>query len=641
MSNVLPHSFFTDFDISLFKAGKHFRLYEKLGAHLTELDGQKGVYFAVWAPSAKAVSVVGDFNYWMEGEHPLNVRWDGSGIWEGFIPHVQKGTQYKYKIHSHHNDIKTEKADPFARKCEHPPNTASIVWDTHHEWKDAKWMESRKKTNQLNQPFSVYEVHLGSWMHNAKENRPLSYLELAKELTTYVKKMNFTHVEFMPIMEYPYDPSWGYQLTGYFAPTSRFGKPEDFMLLVDELHKNNIGVILDWVPSHFPEDAHGLGFFDGTHLYEHPDRKKGYHPDWKSLIFNYGRNEVRAFLISNAVFWIDQYHADGLRVDAVASMLYLDYSRNEGEWDPNPFGGRENLDAISFFKELNEEIYGSFEGVQTIAEESTSFPMVSKPTFLGGLGFGMKWMMGWMHDTLEYFKKEPIYRKHHQNDLTFSMTYAFTENFMLPLSHDEVVYGKKSLLYRMPGDEWQRFANLRLLFSYMLTHPGANLLFMGGEFGQSEEWNFQQSLDWHLLEYDFHKGVQKLVSDLNGWYKKEPALYEKQFSSEGFEWIDYNDSENSVISYIRKGNKEKENVIVICNMTPVPRKDYRIGLPKEGTYKLIFNSDQTVYGGSNFSVKKQYVSEKIEWQYRKQSATFDLPPLSMMALKRVHSKEKS
>lgn len=638
MSNVQPHSFFTEFDINLFKAGKHFRLYEKLGAHLTAVDGQKGVYFAVWAPSAKAVSVIGDFNYWIEGEHPLQVRWDGSGIWEGFIPNIEKGTKYKYKIHSHHNDIKTEKADPFARRCEHPPNTASIVWDTNYSWKDQKWMESRKKSNQLNQPFSVYEVHLGSWMFNNKENRPLTYLELAKELTAYVKKMNFTHVEFMPIMEYPYDPSWGYQLTGYFAPTSRFGKPEDFMVLVDELHKNNIGVILDWVPSHFPEDAHGLGFFDGSHLYEHPDRRKGYHPDWKSLIFNYGRNEVRAFLISNAIFWLDKYHADGLRVDAVASMLYLDYSRNEGEWEPNQFGGRENLDAISFLKQLNEEVYASFEGVQTIAEESTSFPMVSKPTFLGGLGFGMKWMMGWMHDTLEYFKKEPIYRKHHQNDLTFSMTYAFTENFMLPLSHDEVVYGKKSLLYRMPGDEWQRFANLRLLFSYMITHPGGNLLFMGGEFGQSEEWNFQQSLDWHLLQYDYHKGVQQLVADLNAMYQKEAALFEKQFTNEGFQWIDYNDAENSVLAYIRKGEKEKDDVIVICNMTPIPRENYRVGLPKDGNYKLIFNSDENKYGGSGFAVKKQYTAEKMDWQYRKHAALFNLPPLAMIALKRVNSK---
>ncbi|MEZ4794182.1 MAG: 1,4-alpha-glucan branching protein GlgB [Flavobacteriaceae bacterium] len=638
---VIPHSLFTEFDINLFKAGKHFRLYEKMGAHLTEVGGQTGVYFAVWAPSAKAVSVIGDFNYWIEGEHPLNVRWDGSGIWEGFIPEVQKGDKYKYKIHSHHNDVKTEKADPFARRCEHPPLTASIVWDLDYSWKDQKWMEQRRQKNQLDRPFSVYEVHLGSWMFHEKEKRPLSYVELAKELTQYVKKMNFTHVEFMPIMEYPYDPSWGYQLTGYFAPTSRFGKPEDFMLLVDELHKNNIGVILDWVPSHFPEDAHGLGFFDGSHLYEHPDRRKGYHPDWKSLIFNYGRNEVRAFLISNALFWLDRYHADGLRVDAVASMLYLDYSRNEGEWEPNQFGGRENLEAISFLKELNQEIYASFEGVQTIAEESTSFPMVSKPTYLGGLGFGMKWMMGWMHDTLEYFKKEPIYRRHHQNDLTFSMTYAFTENFMLPLSHDEVVYGKKSLLYRMPGDEWQRFANLRLLFGYMFTHPGTKLLFMGGEFGQGEEWNFQQSLDWHVLQYDFHKGIQQLVSDLNALYQNEPALHEKQFSNEGFEWIDYNDSENSVLSFIRRGNEEKNQIVVVCNMTPVPRENYRIGVPKPGTYKLILNSDEKQYAGSDFTVKKQYASEAKDWQYRKDSVLLNLPPLSVLVFKRVNSKEKS
>ncbi|MDC8004642.1 1,4-alpha-glucan branching protein GlgB [Aureisphaera galaxeae] len=639
MSKVIAHSFFSEFDINLFKSGKHYRLYDKLGAHLTELEGEKGVYFAVWAPTAKAVSVIGDFNYWIEGEHPLNVRWDESGIWEGFIPGVQKGSKYKYKIHSHNNDIKTEKADPFAFRCEQPPNTASIVWDHTYDWKDDAWMKKRKKTNQLDQPFSVYEVHLGSWMHNTTENRPLSYLELAKSLTEYVKEMNFTHVEFMPIMEYPYDPSWGYQLTGYFAPTSRFGKPEDFMLLVDELHANGIGVILDWVPSHFPEDAHGLGFFDGSHLYEHPDRRKGYHPDWKSLIFNYGRNEVRSFLISNAIFWLDRYHADGLRVDAVASMLYLDYSREDGEWEPNEFGGRENLDTISFFKELNTEIYSSFEGVQTIAEESTSFPMVSKPTYIGGLGFGMKWMMGWMHDTLEYFKKEPIYRKHHQNDITFSMTYAFTENFMLPLSHDEVVYGKHSILGRMPGDEWQRFANLRLLYSYMYTHPGTKLLFQGGEFGQHEEWNFQQSLDWHLLEHDYHKGIKDLVSSLNALYKKEKGLHEKQFDAAGFEWIDYNDAENSVLAYLRKGNDEKDTVMVICNMTPMPRENYRIGLPEKGKYRLIFNSDDAEFLGSGFPVKKQYTSEDVPWQFREQSAVFNLPPLAMIALKRVISKE--
>ena len=638
MSKVIPHSLFTDFDIELFKAGKHFRLYEKLGAHRMTVDGQDGVYFAVWAPAAKAVSVIGDFNYWLEGEHPLNIRWDASGIWEGFIPGVQKGSAYKYKIHSHHGDIKTEKADPFAFRSEHPPKTASIVWDTDHQWKDGAWMKKRPKVNRLDQPFSVYELHLGSWMWNTTEGRPLSYIELAKDLVAYVQEMNFTHVEFMPIMEYPYDPSWGYQLTGYYTPTSRFGKPEDLMVLIDALHQAGIGVILDWVPSHFPEDAHGLGFFDGSHLYEHPDRRKGYHPDWKSLIFNYGRNEVRAFLISNALFWLDRYHADGLRVDAVASMLYLDYSREDGEWEPNEFGGRENLDAISFFKELNEAVYSNFEGVQTIAEESTSFPMVSKPTYLGGLGFGMKWMMGWMHDTLEYFKKEPIYRQHHQNDITFSMTYAFTENFMLPLSHDEVVYGKHSILGRMPGDEWQRFANLRLLYSYMYTHPGSKLLFMGSEFGQSEEWNFQHSLDWHLLDFEPHKGIKELIKGVNNLYRKEPALHQKQFEASGFQWIDYQDSANSVLAYIRKGEDPKDDVIVICNMTPVPREDYRIGLPQEGKYRLIFNSDNTQYWGSGYAIKKQYTAQEEPWHHQTHSAVFDLPPLGMIALKRVQTK---
>ena len=561
MNQLQPHSLFTDFDIDLFKAGKHFRLYEKLGAHSIEVNDVKGVYFAVWAPSAKAVDVVGDFNYWLEGEHKLQVRWDGSGIWEGFIPNVEIGATYKYKITSNHNDIKSEKADPFALYCEKPPHTASVVWDLDYKWKDKSWMETRKVTNALDKPYSVYEVHLGSWRRN-NEGHFLTYLELADQLVAYITETGFTHVEFMPVMEYPYDPSWGYQLVGYFAPTSRFGKPQDFMFLVDKLHQAGIGVILDWVPSHFPSDAHGLGFFDGTHLYEHPDVRKGYHPDWKSLIFNYGRNEVRSFLISNAIFWLQQYHIDGLRVDAVASMLYLDYSRKDGEWEPNEFGGRENLDTISFLKELNEEVYKSFEGVQTIAEESTSFPMVSRPTYLGGLGFGMKWMMGWMHDTLEYFQKEAIYRKHHQNDITFSMTYTFTENFMLPLSHDEVVYGKKSIQDKMTGDEWQKFANLRLLYGYMFTHPGSKLLFMGSEFGQTAEWNFEQSLDWHLLQYDYHNGIKTLITDLNGVYRNQPALHEKQFNADGFEWINYGDSENSVLSYIRKGNSENDDVVL-------------------------------------------------------------------------------
>ncbi|WP_353087142.1 1,4-alpha-glucan branching protein GlgB [Flavobacterium sp.] len=630
MNPVQHHSLFTDFDIDLFKAGKNFKLYEKLGTHLLEVDGVQGCYFAVWAPSAKNVSVVGDFNYWVEGQHPLQVRWDSSGIWEGFIPGIDKGTKYKFKIQSNHGDVITEKADPFALYCETPPHTASVVWDLDYKWKDASWMKNRANHNGLDKPMSVYEVHLGSWKRNLEQNRSLSYIELAEDLVNYVKETGFTHVEFMPIMEYPFDPSWGYQLAGYFAPTSRFGKPQDFMFLIDKLHQAGIGVILDWVPSHFPSDAHGLGFFDGSHLYEHPDIRKGYHPDWKSLIFNYGRNEVRSFLISNAIFWLQYYHADGLRVDAVASMLYLDYSRKDGEWEPNMYGGRENLETISFLKDFNEAVYQMFPDVQTIAEESTSFPMVSRPTFLGGLGFGMKWMMGWMHDTLQYFKKEPIYRKYHQNDITFSMTYAFTENFMLPLSHDEVVYGKHSILGRMTGDEWQRFANLRLLYGYMFTHPGTKLLFMGSEFGQSGEWNFEQSLEWHLLQYDYHKGIKQYITDLNALYRNTPALYEKQFSAEGFEWINYSDNENSVLAYIRKGTHEKEHVIIVCNMTPVVHDHYRIGVPKTGKLKELFNSDKSEYGGSNVVHHQPVKVDKLPWNGRDFSAEIQLPPLGMV-----------
>jgi 1,4-alpha-glucan branching enzyme len=633
MNTVISHSLFTDFDIDLFKAGKHYKLYEKLGAHLIEIDGVKGVYFAVWAPSALSVSVVGDFNFWTQGEHELEVRWDSSGIWEGFIPNMQKGEIYKYRIHSNNDGIISEKADPFAFYCEKPPHTASVIWDLDYKWKDTKWMKSRQDHNGLDKPYSVYEVHLGSWKRHAEDNRFLTYLEFAEELVNYVKETGFTHVEFMPIMEYPYDPSWGYQLVGYFAPTSRFGKPQDFMVLVDKLHQSGIGVILDWVPSHFPDDAHGLGFFDGSNLFEHPDRKKGYHPDWKSLVFNYGRNEVRSFLISNALFWLQQYHADGLRVDAVASMLYLDYSRKEGEWEPNIYGGRENLDTISFLKEFNEAVYSTFDGVQTIAEESTSFPMVSRPTSDGGLGFGMKWMMGWMHDTLEYFQKETVYRKYHQNDLTFSMTYTFSENFMLPFSHDEVVYGKKSIVGRMPGDEWQKFANLRLLYGYMFMHPGTKLLFMGCEFGQSAEWNFEGSLDWHLLQYPYHDGVKKLITDLNGLYKTQPALYEKQFSPEGFEWINYSDHQNAVMSFIRKGEKPKDDVIVVCNFTQIVRNKYRIGLPRKGELREIFNSDAKIYGGSGIINSGKLVIDASPYDGRDYSIELELPPLSVTVFK--------
>ena len=629
MSQVKPYSLFTDFDVNLFKAGKHFKLYEKFGAHPITVDGEQGVYFSVWAPSARAVQVIGDFNSWNGSSSNLNVRWDSSGIWEGFIPRVEKGTRYKFRITSNNNGVVTEKVDPYGLFFETPPKTASIIWDiSDYKWKDKNWMSYRKDKNGLDRPYSVYEVHLGSWKRN-KDGEFLTYKEFAKDLVSYVKEMNFTHVEFMPIMEYPYDPSWGYQLIGYFAPTSRFGSPQEFMHLIDAFHQNDIGVILDWVPAHFPADAHGLGNFDGSHLYEHPDTRKGYHQDWKSLIFNFERNEVRSFLISNALFWLDLYHADGLRFDAVASIIYLDYSREDGEWEPNIYGGNENLAAVSFLKDFNQAVYDNYEGVQTIAEESTAFTGVTKPVSLGGLGFGMKWMMGWMHDTLQYFSKDPIYRRHHQNDITFSMTYAFTENFMLPLSHDEVVYGKQSILNKQPGDEWQRFANLRLLYGYMFMHPGAKLLFMGNEFGQYAEWNFQKSLDWNVLEFLPHKGIKDFMSDLNHFYKSTPALYEKAFSNEGFEWISYDDYENSVLSFIRKGHDVKNNVIVVCNFTPNLLKKYRIGLPKSGKLTEVFNSDHQKFGGAGNSNKKVLTAKKSAWNNQKYSVEIEVPPLAI------------
>ncbi|MBL6447474.1 1,4-alpha-glucan branching protein GlgB [Fulvivirga sp. 29W222] len=625
---------FSDYDIHLFKEGKHYELYTKLGSHVIEYKGVKGTYFAVWAPNAERVSVIGDFNCWARNKHPMNVRYDGSGIWESFIPGIGEGTVYKYFIESRHGAYKVEKGDPFAFKWEIPPNTASIVWDIASTWGDTAWMERRKENTGKPQAFSVYEMHFGSWRRVPEDNnRSLSYREMAAELPAYVKKMGFTHVEFMPVMEHPFFGSWGYQVTGYFAPSSRFGSPQDFIYLIDSLHQEGIGVILDWVPSHFPSDQHGLHYFDGTFLFEHADPRKGYHPDWKSYIFNYGRNEVRAFLISNAMYWLDVYHADGLRVDAVASMLYLDYSRNDGEWEPNPYGGNENLEAISFLKEFNEAVYARFPDVQTIAEESTSWPMVSKPTYVGGLGFGMKWMMGWMHDTLEYFKKDPIHRQHHQNEITFSAYYMFTENFMLPLSHDEVVYYKNALLYKMPGDEWQRFANLRALYGYMYAHPGAKLLFMGGEFGQTSEWSHDQSLDWHLTEYPLHQGVQKELMALNQLYKTERSLYEISFDEAGFEWIDIHDDANSVISFVRKGKSDTELILVMCNFTPIPRENYRVGVPKEGQWKEIFNSDDQAYGGSHVKNIGVITSEPFQSHGHDNSIVLTLPPLGVVYLK--------
>jgi 1,4-alpha-glucan branching enzyme len=630
-SNVQVFSRFTDFDIGLFKSGKHFKLYEKLGSHVVENQDVLGTYFAVWAPNAKTVNVKGNFNGWNADSHGLFPRWDGSGIWEGWIPNIGNGEVYKYHIISNIGNQVLEKGDPFALRWEIPPSTASIVWDTYYEWTDEKWMANRGAANSLSSPQAVYEVHLGSWKRDITDNeRRLNYREIAASLVPYVVEMGFTHVEFMPVMQHPYEPSWGYQVTGYFAANAKQGTPQDFMFLVEELHKAGIGVILDWVPSHYPGDAHGLYRFDGSALYEHEDVREGYHPDWKSYIFNYGRYEVRSFLISNAIFWLDRFHADGLRVDAVASMLYRDYSRKEDEWIPNIFGGRENLEVISLFKELNEEIYSSFPTVQTIAEESTAFPGVTKPTFLGGLGFGEKWMMGWMNDTLKYFAKEPLYRKWHQSDLTFSTVYAFSENFMLPLSHDEVVYGKQSLLNKMPGDQWQKFANLRLLYTYMYTHPGTKLIFMGGEFAQSEEWDFKESLSWHLCQYKGHSGMQETLKGLNHIYKTEKSLSEKQFSHEGFDWIDISDTENSVVYYRRKS--DKDHVLVVLNMTSVPRENYRIGVPDKKTIKEIFNSDDSNFYGSGI-MNTDLKIESIPSHGFEQSVVLTLPPLAGIILK--------
>lgn len=629
---VTAYSLFSDFDINLWKAGKNFRAYDKLGSHVVEVGGVTGTYFAVWAPSAKAVSVMGDFNGWNRQEHPLNARWDSSGIWEGFIPDLGNGTIYKYAIEGPNHEP-LEKGDPFARMWEVPPKTASIVWDTYYEWEDQAWMESRQKANGIDSPYAVYEVHLGSWKKKESGTESLSYRELAVELVNYVKEMNFTHVEFLPVMEHPFFPSWGYQITGYFAPSSRFGGPQDFMYLVQELHKAGIGVILDWVPSHFPNDGHGLAQFDGTHLYDHADPRKGFHPDWKSAIFNYGRNEVRSFLISNALFWLDRYHIDGLRVDAVASMLYLDYSRKDGEWIPNQYGGNENLEAISFLREFNETVFREYPDTMTIAEESTAFSGVSRPTYVGGLGFGQKWMMGWMHDTLSYFKNDPIHRSYHHGELTFSLVYAFSENFMLPLSHDEVVHGKGPLIDRMPGDEWQRFANLRTMYGYMYTHPGSKLLFMGGEFGQTSEWSIETGLDWHLTQFAPHERISKYVADLNALYRNTTALYEQAYTPKGFEWIDIGDHQNSVLTYLRRGQAEDDFVVVLNNFTPTVRHRYRVGVPEAGTYVCLLNSDDEKYGGTGDYPVPALKTIDAEWNGRPSCVELTLPPLSSLVLR--------
>ncbi|MBI2080847.1 MAG: 1,4-alpha-glucan branching protein GlgB [candidate division NC10 bacterium] len=621
-------SLLTDDDLFLFNEGSHYRLYEKLGAHPLTVQGEEGTFFAVWAPDAERIFVMGDFNNWDTGSHPLRARAQ-SGIWEGFVPGVARGTAYKYHLQSRYQGYRVDKADPFAFCAEVPPRTASVVWDLAYPWGDGEWMRSRAGRNAVSGPVAIYEMHLGSWMRAPGEgNRPLTYRELAPLLADYVERMGFTHVEFLPVMEHPFYGSWGYQVTGFFAPTSRYGTPQDFMYLVDTLHQRGIGVILDWVPSHFPTDEHGLAYFDGTHLYEHGDSRQGFHPDWKTYVFNYGRNEVRSFLMSSALFWLSTYHADGLRVDAVASMLYLDYSRKEGEWVPNQYGGRENLEAVAFLRRFNEDVYRAHPDVVTVAEESTAWPMVSRPTYVGGLGFGMKWDMGWMHDTLVYMAKDPVHRKHHHNLLTFRMLYAYTENFVLPLSHDEVVHGKGSLLGKMSGDDWQKFANLRLLLGYMYGQPAKKLLFMGGEFGQWREWNHDESLDWHLTQYAPHAGLQEWVSHLNALYRNEPALYEWDCEVPGFEWVDANDSDQSVLTFLRRGRSTGTLLLVAANFTPVPRPNYRVGVPRGGFWREVLNSDALEYGGSGWGNLGGVQSVPVPCHGRAYSLTLTLPPLA-------------
>jgi 1,4-alpha-glucan branching enzyme len=617
----------TEQDIYLFREGTHASLFDELGCHLAKGGGAA---FAVWAPNAAKVSVIGDWNGWGTRDDALAPRWDGSGIWEGSIAEVQHGQAYKYRIVSRWNDFTAEKADPVGFLCEAPPATGSRAWSLEWEWRDADWMASRGARNGLAAPISIYEAHLGSWRR--KDGNFLNYRELAHQLAQYLKDTGFTHVELMPITEHPFYGSWGYQTTGYFAATARYGTPQDLMYFVDHLHQNGIGVILDWVPSHFPTDAHGLIYFDGTHLYEHSDARQGFHPEWNSAIFNYGRNEVRAFLISSALFWLKHYHIDGLRVDGVASMLYLDYARKAGEWIPNRFGGRENLEATDFLRELNKAVYRHHPDATMIAEESTAWPMVSRPTDMGGLGFGMKWNMGWMHDTLAYFSKDPIYRRYNHGQLTFSLIYAFNENFVLPLSHDEVVYGKGALIGKMPGDDWQKFANLRALFGYMWGHPGKKLLFMGDEFAQRREWTHDGELEWWVSSLPEHAGVQRWVRDLNAVYRSEPALHRIDFSGDGFEWLDVDNAEASVLAFLRKAG-DSPPVLVVCNLTPVPRHNYLVGVPKRGIWREVLNSDAREYGGAGWGNMGGVESVPVSTHGRVESVNLTLPPLSTIMLR--------
>lgn len=646
-------SIFSDFDLYLFGQGKHYYLYEKMGAHPRILNGVVGTHFAVWAPGALAVSVIGDFNQWNRSAHHMQRRHNDLGVWECFIPGVTVGALYKFAIYSRYNNYAADKTDPYAFAYELRPNTACIVADIkRHQWRDSEWMNTREQHQGLQVPMSIYEVHLGSWKHMperhvagaVEEDRFLTYRELADALGAYVKGMGFTHIELLPVMEFPFDGSWGYQVTGYYAPTSRFGSPEDFQYFVDHMHQLGIGVLLDWVPGHFPKDGHALSYYDGTHLYEYADARKGEHKDWGTLVFDYGRSEVRNFLLANALYWLREYHIDGLRVDAVASMLYLDYQRKAGEWLGNQYGGREHLEAITFLRQLNEAVYDQVPGTLTIAEESTAWPLVSRPTYVGGLGFSMKWNMGWMHDMLEYMHLDPIHRRYHHSNITFSLMYAYSENFVLPLSHDEVVHIKGSLINKMPGDLWQRFANLRSFFGYMWGHPGKKLLFMGGEFGQWSEWNYKESVDWHLLlppSDPRHAQLQTFVRDLNALYAREPALSTLDTDPQGFSWIDPHDSDNSVISFMRRGEQADETLIFACNFTPVPRPGYRLGVPQAGIYHELLNSDAERYGGSGLENTQMMASEPIYWQACPHSILLTLPPLSTIVLKKGQAEESA